>query len=132
MALCCTLQLMADKVTGSTTLPADGRPEHVYTMVSGGGYYANPLTAPTQTAENYGLFAFYPVDGLDNTYYIYSYKARKWLSFTKAGSYSNGRDFVQMTDEKTEGAYFYVYNYADDNYQIAPYNTNGPASKYLN
>ena len=132
LALCCTLQLMADKVTGSTTLPADGRPEHVYTMVSGGGYYSNPLTAPTQTAENYGLFAFYPVDGLDNTYYIYSYKARKWLSFTKAGSYSNGRDFVQMTDEKTEGAYFYVYNYADDNYQIAPYNTSGPASKYLN
>ena len=37
LALCCTLQLMADKVTGSTTLPADGRPEHVYTMVSGGG-----------------------------------------------------------------------------------------------
>ena len=37
-----------------------------------------------------------------------------------------------MTDEKTEGAYFYVYNYADDNYQIAPYNTSGPAAKYLN
>ncbi|MGM9687585.1 MAG: Ig-like domain-containing protein [Alloprevotella sp.] len=132
LALCCTLQLMGDKVTGSTTLPADGKPEHVYTMVSGGGYYCNPLTAPTQTADNYGLFAFYPVDGLDNTYYIYSYKAKKWLSFTKAGSYNNGRDFVQMTDEKTEGAYFYVYNYADDNYQIAPYNTSGPAAKYLN
>ena len=67
-------------------------------MVSGAGYYANSLTAPTQTADNYGLFAFYAVDGTDNAFYIYSYKARKWLSFTNAGSYRNGPDFVHMTD----------------------------------
>ena len=101
-------------------------------MVSGAGYYANSLTAPTQTADNYGLFAFYAVDGLDNAFYIYSYKAKKWFSFTKSSGYNNGKDFVQMTDEKTEGAYFHVNNYADDFYEIAPYNTSGPAAKYLN
>ena len=52
------LQVSAAQVVASTTLPDGGRPEHLYTMVSGNGYYANALTAPTQTAENYGLFAF--------------------------------------------------------------------------
>ena len=126
------LSAWADKVTGSTTPPDEGRPEHLYTMVSGAGYYVNSLTAPTQTADKYGYFAFYPVEGKDNAYYIYSYKAKKWLSFTKAGSYANGKDFVKMTDAKTEGAYFHVNNYADDLYEIAPYNTSGPAAKYLN
>ena len=47
-----TMQLMADKVVPSVTLPDVGKPEHVYTMVNGNGVYSNALTAPTQTAEN--------------------------------------------------------------------------------
>ena len=132
LILCTVLQMRADKVETSFTPPNEGRPEHLYTMVSGAGYYANSLTAPTQTADNYGLFAFYAVDGTDNAFYIYSYKAKKWFSFAKSSGYNNGKDFVQMTDEKTEGAYFHVNNYADDFYEIAPYNTSGPAAKYLN
>ena len=91
-------QAYADKVTGSITPPNEGRPEHLYTMVSGAGYYANAQTAPTQTADNYGLFAFYAVEGYENTYYIYSYKAKKWVSFEKQGSYSNGKNFVTLTN----------------------------------
>ncbi|MBQ1177513.1 MAG: hypothetical protein IIX50_00485, partial [Bacteroidaceae bacterium] len=122
----------AEKMQPSTTLPDQGRPEHVYTMMNGNNVYVNGLTAPTQTEANYGQFAFYAVDGVDGAYYIYSHTAKKWLTYTKAASYSNGKDFVKMADAKVDGAYFKVDNYAGDFYQIAPYNTSGPASKYLN
>lgn len=130
--LACALGAKADVVVASTTEPGNGRPEHVYTMFQGNGYYANSLTAPTQTPENYGQFAFYAVDGLEDTYYIYSYKANKWLSYTKAASYSNRVNFIAMTDDKTDGAYFKVVNYSGDYYQMAPYNSTGVAAKYLN
>ena len=130
--LACALGAKADVVVASTTEPGNGRPEHVYTMFQGNGYYANSLTAPTQTPENYGQFAFYAVDGLEDTYYIYSYKANKWLSYTKAASYSNRVNFIAMTDDKTDGAYFKVVNYSGDYYQIAPYNSTEVAGKYLN
>ena len=35
--LCLSTQVYADKVTASTILPENGKPEHVYTMVSGNG-----------------------------------------------------------------------------------------------
>jgi len=122
----------AEKMQPSTTLPDKGRPEHVYTMKNGNNVYANGLTAPTQTAENYGLFAFYAVDGIEGAYYIYSYTANKWISYTKAASYNNTKDFVKMVDAKVEGAYFKVENYSGDLYQMMPYNTSAPAAKYLN
>ncbi len=124
--------LMADKVEPSSVLPGDGRPEHVYTMVNGNGVSVNATTAPTQTEANYGEFAFYAVDGVDNAYYIYSSTAQKWLSYDKASGYSNGKDFVKLADAKTEGAYFILNNYSDDNYEIRPITTAGSADKYLN
>ena len=120
------------QVQPSTVQPSEGRPDHLYTLVSGNGYYVNALTAPTQTEANYGLFAFYPVDGKTNTYYIYSYKASKWLSYTPSTGYSNGKDFVQMTDNKVEGAYFIVNNYSGTNFEIQPVTTSGSGNKYLN
>ena len=95
------LQLSAAQLVASTTLPDDGRPEHLYTMVSGNGYYANALTAPTQTAENYGLFAFYEASEQAGAYYIYSYNAAKWLSYDVSASYSNRTDFLKLTDQKS-------------------------------
>ena len=126
------VSLTSAQVQPSTVQPSEGRPDHLYTMVSGNGYYANALTAPTQTEENYGLFAFYKVPGKTNTYYIYSYKASKWVSFTPAASYSNKKDFVQMTDNKVEGAYFIVNNYSGTNFEIQPVTTGGSGDKYLN
>ena len=120
------------QVQPSTVQPGEGRPDHLYTLVSGNGYYVNALTAPTQTEANYGLFAFYPVSGKTNTYYIYSYKAGKWLSYTPSTSYSNGKNFVQMTDNKVEGAYFIVNNYSGTNFEIQPVTTSGSGNKYLN
>lgn len=131
--LAVSLQASADIIQASTTPPGtDAKPEHLYTMKSGANYYATSLTSPTQTADNYGYFAFYAVDGMENTYYIYSYKNKKWLGYAKAGSYSNKTGFVTLTDEKTEGAYFYVENYADENYNVKPYNNTGVSGKYLN
>ncbi len=133
--LCCfTQQVMADKIQASTTPPTDpgAVPEHLYTMKSGNNYFATARTSPTQTADNYGYFAFYAVDGLDNTYYIYSYRDKKWLGYEKAGSYSNKTGFVTLNDEKVEGAYFKLDNYSGDLYSIAPYNSTGVAGKYLN
>ncbi len=129
----CAVTAWAGKIETSTTLPDAGKPEHVYTMVNANGLYANAITAPTQTAENYGLFAFYAVDGVDNAYYVYSHSAKKWLSYTKAGSYNNGTNFVKVSDAKVEGAYFKFDNYNADFYQISPFTTAGAAAgKYLN
>lgn len=125
-------QLWADTLQPSTTLPDAGKPEHVYNMVNGNGLAVNALTAPTQTAENYGQFAFYAVSGKDNAYYIYSHTAEKWLTYTTASSYSNGKDFVKMSDAKVDGAYFLVENYSGENYQIRPFTTSGRNDKYLN
>ena len=131
-ALCLSTQVYADKVTGSTTLPENGKPEHVYTMANGNGVYAGPTTAPVLDGSENGLFAFYAVDGVEGAYYIYSYNAKKWLGYAKAASYNNGKGFVTLSDSKVEGAYFNLNNYSGDNYQIAPYNTNSVAGKYLN
>ncbi len=130
-ALCLSTQAYADKVTASTTLPSEGKPEHVYTMANGNGAYAGPTTAPA-TDEN-GLFAFYAVEGVDGAYYIYSHNAKKWLGYTKASSYSSKKGFVTLSDSRVDGAYFKVDNYSGDNYQIQPYTTAGSAQAiYLN
>ena len=132
-ALFLSVQAYADKVTGSVTLPTDGKPEHVYTMVSGNGAYVSPTTTPVEGDAANGLFAFYAVDGVNGAYYIYSYNAKKWLTYDKKSNYPTGADFVKLSDSKVDGTYFKVHNYADDNYQISPYTTAGSAQAiYLN
>ncbi len=130
--LCASLQVMADKIKASATLPDAGRPEHVYTMMNGNNVYSNALTAPTQTAENYGLFAFYAVDGVDDAYFIYSHNAQKWLTYTKASSYNNGKDFIKFSDTKPRNTYFKLNNYSGDLYEIRPFTTSGGTDKYVN
>ena len=132
-ALCLSTQAYADKVTASTTLPTNGKPEHVYTMVSGNGAYVSPTTAPVEGDAANGLFAFYAVDGVNGAYYIYSHNAKKWLTYEKKSSYPTGAEFVKLSDSKVDGTYFKLDNYSDDNYQISPYTTAGSAQAiYLN
>ena len=130
--ICTTGTIMADIIQASTTLPTEGKPEHVYTMMNGNNVYSNGNTAPTATADNYGQFAFYPVAGQTDAYYIYSKTAGKWLSYTKADSYNNGKDFVKLSAAQVDGAYFKVTNYSGQNYQIQPYTTSGGNDKYIN
>ncbi len=130
--LCVSAQALADKVVASTVLPEAGKPEHVYTMKNANGVFSNALTAPTQTAENQGLFAFYAVEGKTGAYYIYSTKAEKWLTYTAASSYNNGKDFIKMSATKGADDYFKVNNFAEDFYDIQPYTTSGGNDKYVN
>ena len=133
VALCLSTRAYADKVTASTTLPENGKPEHVYTMVSGNAAYVSPTTTPVEGDAENGLFAFYAVEGVNGAYYIYSHNAKQWLSYDKKASYPTGVSFIKMSDTKVEGTYFKVENYADDFYQISPYTTAGTAQAvYLN
>lgn len=115
----------------STTLPGVGKPEHLYTMVSGYGIYANGMTGTTKTESKYGQFAFYET-GTSGQYFIYSYTANKWVTYTQASSYSDGRNFVKMSDQKSETSKFIVDEYATDKYQIQPVTSSGTGSEYLN
>lgn len=115
----------------STTLPGDGKPEHLYTMVSGNGLYANGMTGTTQTESKYGQFAFYET-GTSGQYFIYSYTANKWVTYTQASSYSDGRNFVKMSDQKLETSKFIVNEYATDKYEIQPITSSGTGDRYLN
>ena len=128
--LCLSTQAFADKVTGSTVLPENGRPDHLYTIVSGNNVYLGPETAPA-TDEN-GLFAFYAVSGQSNAYHIYSHSAKKWLTYDRASSYANGKNFVKLSATKNNDTYFIVNNYSGDNYEISPVTTSGTKDKYLN
>ena len=125
-------QVYAEKVTASTTLPQNGKPEHVYIMTNGNGLVCGIKTSPTQTEDNYALLAFYKVDGKDNNYYIYNYANKKWLTYDKNASYSNMRGFIKFAENKSDANSFIVNNYSDDKYEIQPVTTNGAGDKYLN
>ena len=74
-------------------------PENLYKIKTKTGYYMAAHSNPTQ--ENYGRFAFYAVDGKENTYKVYSYDANLWLSYTKASGYNNGMNFVSFPSNVT-------------------------------
>ena len=134
LLLTAVCQVVADGVLPSVTLPTgDGRPEHVYQMISGNGIYCSSSCVPTRKAANYGLFAFYPVEGKgSDVFYIYSYKAKKWLTYAPAGSYSPQNSFVRLEEHKNPKCYFKVHAYGNNNYEIQPYTTSGSLSNYLN
>ncbi|MBQ5643428.1 MAG: Ig-like domain-containing protein [Bacteroidaceae bacterium] len=88
-------------------------------------------TSPTETAENAGKFAFYAEAGKENSYYIYSVDRKKWVSYTKAASYENGTNKAVLESDKSKAQPWNAI-VVNDNYQFAPYNNTGVASKYMN
>lgn len=125
---------VASVITPSKTLPTEGTPEALFTMVNGNAVYANGVTAPTETEANYGQFAFYAVPDVPNAYYIYSATASQWLTYDMAASYDNGRNVVKMSAEK--GNYFEVTSCDSysDYYQIRLFANDGNVDedRYLN
>ena len=130
--LCLMSQAWADKVVGSTTLPENGRPEHLYTMRNANGLICGKNTSPTSTEDNYAQLAFYAMDGQSNMFYIYNKTNKKWLTYDKASSYSNGVGFIKFADAKASANYFILNNYSGDNYEMQPVTTYGSGNKYLN
>lgn len=130
----------------SSTNPSIGRPEFVYTInnvnVLNGttidyGYWNVNLYSVVNSPANAASFAFYAVAGKSNTYYIYNYSAKKWVTYDLATSYNNMKGFLKLSDTKTEGCYFEITSCTNDThsgYQMRPYASDGTidADRYLN
>lgn len=126
------LNVWADTLQPSTTLPSMGKPEHLYSLKNGNNWYMNSYTSPTKDEEKSALFAFYSVAGKNNTYYLYNYSAGKWVGYSKASSYSNKESFAVLSTTRSDGAYWAVTTLSNDAVQFQPYNTSGVESRYMN
>lgn len=130
----------------SSTDPSLGRPEFAYTInnvnVLNGttidyGYWNVNLYSVVNSPANAASFAFYAVAGKSNTYYIYNYSAKKWVTYDLATSYDNTKGFLKLSDTKTEGCYFEITSCTKDThsgYQMRPYASDGTIDedRYLN
>lgn len=105
-------------------------PEKLYKIKNKRSLYMAAHSNPTQ--ENYGRFAFYAVDGKDNTYKIYSYDANLWLSYTKKAGYGDGMNFVSFAQTQENANEWCITEATNGYYQVAPYNTTGVAGRYWN
>ena len=141
-----TLAETTATLQASSTDPSLGRPEFAYTInnvnVLNGttidyGYWNVNLYSVVNSPANAASFAFYAVAGKSNTYYIYNYSAKKWVTYDLATSYNNGQGFLKLSDTKTEGCYFEITSCTKDThsgYQMRPYASDGTIDedRYLN
>lgn len=131
----------------SSTDPSLGKPEFAYTInnvnvLDNGntidyGYWNVNLYSVRNSPANAASFAFYAVAGKSNTYYIYNYSAKKWVTYDLATSYDNTKGFLKLSDTKTEGCYFEITSCTNDThsgYQMRPYASDGTIDedRYLN
>ena len=142
-----TLAETTATLQASSTDPSLGRPEFAYTInnvnVLNGttidyGYWNVNLYSVVNSPANAASFAFYAVAGKSNTYYIYNYSAKKWVTYDLATSYNNDmKGFLKLSDTKTEGCYFEITSCTNDThsgYQMRPYASDGTIDEdcYLN
>lgn len=140
-----TLAETTATLQASSTDPSLGRPEFAYTInnvntidgVVDYGYWNVNLYSVINSPANAAAFAFYAVAGKSNTYYIYNYSAKKWVTYDLATSYNNMKGFLKLSDTKTEGCYFEITSCTKDThsgYQMRPYASDGTidTDRYLN
>ena len=142
-----TLAETTATLQASSTEPSLGKPEFAYTInnvnVLNGttidyGYWNVNLYSVVNSPANAASFAFYAVAGKSNTYYIYNYSAKKWVTYDLATSYNNNmKGFLKLSDTKTEGCYFEITSCTNDThsgYQMRPYASDGTIDEdcYLN
>lgn len=142
-----TLAETTATLQASSTDPSLGKPEFAYTInnvnVLNGttidyGYWNVNLYSVVNSPANAASFAFYAVAGKSNTYYIYNYSAKKWVTYDLATSYNNDmKGFLKLSDTKTEGCYFEITSCTNDThsgYQMRPYASDGTIDEdcYLN
>ena len=140
-----TLAETTATLQASSTDPSLGRPEFAYTInnvntidgVVDYGYWNVNLYSVINSPANAAAFAFYAVAGKSNTYYIYNYSAKKWVTYDLATSYDNTKGFLKLSDTKTEGCYFEITSCTKDThsgYQMRPYASDGTIDedRYLN
>lgn len=140
-----TLAETTATLQASSTDPSLGRPDFAYTInnvntidgVVDYGYWNVNLYSVINSPANAAAFAFYAVAGKSNTYYIYNYSAKKWVTYDLATSYDNTKGFLKLSDTKTEGCYFEITSCTKDThsgYQMRPYASDGTVDedRYLN
>lgn len=141
-----TLAETTATLQASSTDPSLGKPEFAYTInnvnvIDGTidyGYWNVNLYSVVNSPANAASFAFYAVAGKPNTYYIYNYSAKKWVTYDLATSYNNNmKGFLKLSDTKTEGCYFEITSCTNDThsgYQMRPYASDGTIDEdcYLN
>ncbi len=143
-----TLAETTATLQASSTDPSLGKPEFAYTInnvnvLDNGntidyGYWNVNLYSVRNSPANAAAFAFYAVAGKSNTYYIYNYSAKKWVTYDLATSYNNNmKGFLKLSDTKTEGCYFEITSCTNDThsgYQMRPYASDGTIDEdcYLN
>lgn len=140
-----TLAETTATLQASSTDPSLGRPEFAYTInnvntidgVVDYGYWNVNLYSVINSPANAAAFAFYAVAGKSNTYYIYNYSAKKWVTYDLTTSYDNTKGFLKLSDTKTEGCYFEITSCTKDThsgYQMRPYASDGTIDedRYLN
>ena len=122
-----------DDIKASTT---EGSPEYLFTMQNGNGLIMTSYTSPTEKKENAGKFAFYAQSGKTDSYYIYSVDGEKWVSYTKASSYSSGTNKAKLVASKASAQPWKAQKVTVDGkavYQFMPYTSSGTAaSQYMN
>ena len=111
-------------------------PEYQYLiMAEGPKKFMDSGTKPADGASA-GRFAFF-AGTRANEYKLYNIDNQKWISYTMAGSYSNGKGFATLIDkDNKDNANVWVATLVQIGnkcvYQFAPRNTNGVAAKYMN
>lgn len=121
---------LTENIKPSTTVAT---PEHMFTLETGNGNKMSSFTSPTLTKP--GKFAFFVDAANEDSYFIYSVDRKKWVSYEKAGSYSNRTDFARLVDDKNAANSWKAAKITvngDGYYQFSPYNNTGVAAKYMN
>lgn len=110
-------------------------PEHQYLMKNGNNVFMDAQTSYVSGEKVNGRFAFFAYGDNEGDVLIYSIDANKWVSYTKAGSYSDTRDFATLVDDRQQAnpwRFTVSVNQGVSVYQFAPHNNTNIASRYMN
>ena len=135
-----TVGAWAQTATLKTSTNVDN-PEYQYVMMNGADERSYPnhwmkSSTSNGSVSEFGRFAFYACGENQSDVLIYSVDEKKWVSYAKAGSYSNMKNFAELVDDK-DSAQPWRFTYTTisggaKGYQFAPHNNTGIASKYMN
>ena len=116
----------ADGLKVSTTESASAEYQYKIFCRNASTYYLGNTTNATNSGADYGLFAFFADNSGEytNGYYIYSIFEGKWVTYTAAASYTNGKDKISLVADKPS----VPWNIAADDtnnkyYDIRPFKT---------
>lgn len=133
------LATFATMLQGQTEiiLPSENEenPEHMYILKNGNDVWMTSYTSPTRTDGNVGRFAFFTDEANADAYFIYSIDRKKWVSYVKAATYSNGTNFAVLVDDRSAANSWQTVKAAisgAEYYQFAPFTTTAVADKYMN